>query len=87
MAINIGPGRFALVVLVDGYKGAGQFTTNASVEVNNPDKTQVWQNRADDVVSFTVGADERSGLITANLSNAATPAKKLGISGHWSCQP
>jgi hypothetical protein len=87
MALNIGQQRFALVLLVDNYKGAATFTTNLNVEVNNPDKTRVWQNRAGDAVSFTVGADEKSGLLEATLSNAATPSNKLRISGHWSCQP
>jgi hypothetical protein len=87
MALNIGQQRYALVVLAGGYRGAATFTSNVNVEVHSPDKAKVWQNSASDPVSFTVGSDEQSGLLEATLSNAATPANKLRISGHWSCQP
>src|SRR2546430_1261429 len=50
MALNIGQQRYALVVLVDNYMGAGVFTKNLNVEVNSPDKAKVWQNRSGDVV-------------------------------------
>jgi len=87
MAVSIGGQRYALVVLAQGYKGAAVFTTNLNVEVHSQDQSKVWQNSSSDPVSFTVGADEKSGLIDATLSNAATPSTKLHISGHWSCQP
>ena len=87
MALNIGQQRYALVVLAREYKGAAVFTTNLKVEVHNPEQSKVWQNVPGDPVSFTVGADEKSGLLDATLSNAATPSNKLRISGHWSCQP
>jgi hypothetical protein len=87
MAVNIGPQRYALVVIVTDYKGAAAFTTNLSVEVHSADQAKVWQNAPDDPVSFTVGADQKSGLLDVTLSNAAVTANKLMISGHWSCQP
>jgi hypothetical protein len=86
MAVTIGDQRYALVVLVSDYKGAGVFTSNVSVEVNSPDKTKVWQNGPGDPVSFTVGTEQQSGLLDATLTNAATTSRKLHISGHWSCQ-
>ena len=87
MALDIGGQRYALVVLAKNYKGAAVFTSNVSVEVNNPDSSQVWQNGSDDSVTFTVGPDEKSGLLETTLSNTAVPANKVRISGHWSCQP
>ncbi len=87
MALNINQQRYALVVLLDGYKGAGQFTTNVSVEVNSSDQAKVWQNGPTDPVSLTVGSDEQSGLLDATLTNAATGSSKIRLSGHWSCQP
>jgi hypothetical protein len=87
MALNIAQQRFALIVLVDGYKGAGAFTSNVSVEVNSADKAKVWQNGPGDPVTFTVGSDEQSGLLDATLTNAATGSSKLRISGHWTCHP
>lgn len=87
MAVDIGRQRFALVVLVKGYKGAGVFTSGVNVEVHSADQAKVWQNGPDDAVAFTVGPDEQSGLLDATISNAATPSSKLRISGHWSCQP
>jgi hypothetical protein len=88
MALDIGGQRYALVVLAKNYKGAAVFSnSNVSVEVNNADSSRVWQNGPDDSVTFTVGADENSGLLDATLSNTAVPANKVRISGHWSCQP
>jgi len=87
MALNIGPQRYALIVLVDGYKGAGAFSSNVSVEVNSADKAKVWLSGPSDPVSFTVGSDEQSGLLEATLTNAATGSSKLRISGHWTCHP
>jgi hypothetical protein len=87
MAMILGNQRYALVVLAGGYKGAGVFTSGVNVEFHSADKSTVWQNGPGDVVSFTVGGDETSGLLDATLSNAANPARKLNISGHWSCQP
>jgi hypothetical protein len=87
MALNIDKARYALVVLTKSYKGAGVFTSNVNVEVHSPDLAHVWQNGPGDTVSFTVNSDEQSGLLDANLTNAATPASKLRVTGHWSCQP
>jgi hypothetical protein len=87
MALNIGQQRYALIVLVDGYRGAGVFTGNVSVEVNSSDKAKVWQNGPGDPVSFTVGSDEQSGLLDATVTNAATGSSKVRISGHWTCHP
>ena len=87
MALNIGPQRYALVVIVDPYKGAGQFTSNLKVEVNSADKAKVWHNGPGDPVSLTVASDEQSGLIDATITNAATGSTKLRIAGRWSCQP
>jgi hypothetical protein len=87
MALNIGQQRFALVVVASGYKGAGVFTSNLKIEVNSADQARVWQNGPDDPVSFTVGSTEQTGLLDVILTNAATPANKLRITGHWSCQP
>lgn len=88
MALEIGGQRYALVVLAKNYKGAAVFTnSNVSVEVNNPDSSKVWQNGPDDSITFTVGADEKSGLLDATLSNTAVPTNKVHLSGHWSCQP
>ncbi len=87
MAVTIGGQRYALVILVDNYKGPGTFTSTLNVEVHSPDKGRVWQTRADDHVSLTVGTTEEAGLLDAALSNAATPASKLRINGNWSCHP
>jgi len=87
MAVNVGQQRYALVVVADGYKGAGLMTSRVSVEVNSPDQAKVWQNGPSDQVSFTVTSDERSGLLDVTLTNATTGSSKLRVSGHWSCQP
>ena len=87
MAVNVGQQRYALVVLVDGYKGAAVFTSNLKVEVHSPDKAKVWQNSPSDPVSFTVGSDEQSGLLDATVTNAATGSSKVRIAGHWTCHP
>ena len=87
MALNIDKTRYALVVLTKGYKGPGVFATNVNVEVHSADLAHVWQNGTGDAVSFTVNSDEQSGLLDANLTNAATPASKVHVSGRWSCQP
>jgi hypothetical protein len=87
MALDISKTRYALVVLTKEYKGAGVFTTNVKVEVHSADLAHVWQNGTGDSVSFTVNPDEQSGLLDANLTNAATPASKLHVTGRWSCQP
>jgi hypothetical protein len=87
MAFNISQQRYGLIVLVEGYRGAGTFTGNVKVEVYSADKSRVWQNGPGDPVSFTVGSDEESGLLEATLTNAATGSSKVRISGHWSCHP
>ena len=87
MAVTMAQKRYSLVVLVQVYKGAADFASGVNVEVSSEDLTQVWQNGPGDPVSFTVGPDETTGLLDAVLSNAATPAQKLKVSGHWSCQP
>jgi hypothetical protein len=87
MALNIGQQRYALIVLVDGYKGAGVFTDNVKVEVYTTDKARIWQNGPGDPVTFTVGSDEQSGLLDATLTNAATGSSKVRASGHWTCHP
>ena len=87
MAVTISGQRYALVILVDNYKGPGTFTTNLNVEVHSPDKAKVWQTRADDHISLAVGATEEAGMLDAALSNAATPTSKLKIIGGWSCHP
>jgi hypothetical protein len=38
-------------------------------------------------VTFTVGANQESGLLEAELSNVADTSRKLTIAGHWSCSP
>jgi hypothetical protein len=87
MALNIGQQRYGLIVLVDGYKGAGAFSGNVRVEVYSADKTKAWQNGPADPVSFTVGSDEQSGLLDATLTSAATGSSKVRVSGHWTCHP
>jgi hypothetical protein len=87
MALDIGKLRYALVVLARNYKGAAVFTSGVQVEVNSADQSRVWQNGPGDAVTFTVGSDEKSGLLDATLSNTSTPASKVHVSGHWSCQP
>ena len=87
MVLTVNQQRYALVVLVPGYKGAGTFTSGVQVELSTEDQSKVWQNGSGDSVSFTVGPDETSGLLDAVLSNAKVTANKVDISGHWSCQP
>ena len=87
MAFTAGQRRYALVVLVTGYRGAATFTSGLKVEVSSQDQVQVWQNGPGDQASFTVGVGETSGLISATLSNAAAVGHKLVITGHWSCLP
>lgn len=87
MALTIGKSRYALVVLTKGYKGPGVFTSNVNVEVHSADLAHVWQNGLGDAASFTVSADEKSGLLDAILTNTSTPASKLRVTGRWSCQP
>jgi hypothetical protein len=87
MAFQVGQRRYALFMLVKGYLGAGVFSSGVNVEVSSEDQSQAWQNGTDDRASFTVGPDEQSGLVDAVLSNVATPAQKLNITGRWSCHP
>jgi hypothetical protein len=87
MAVNIGQQRYALVVLIDPYKGAGVFTANLKVEVHSADQAKVWHNGPGDPVSLTVGTDEQSGLLDATITNAATGSSKVRVAGRWSCQP
>lgn len=82
-----GPGDVkVLVVLAPAYHGAGLYSDGVSIQVHNADLSAVWQNRAGDSVSWTVGADEESGKVSASLTNLANVTKKLSIVGTWTCR-
>ena len=87
MAFTLGDQRYVLYLLVKGYKGAAVFTQGVNVEVSTEDQSRAWQNEADDPVTFTVEADQQSGLLEAELTNVADKTKKLDVAGHWSCHP
>ena len=84
---QVGPQVFGLVVTADPYRGPGQYTdSTTSVQVHNLDSTRVWQSGAGDAVAFAVDNDEESGTLDATLTNVATGAGKLKISGRWACK-
>jgi hypothetical protein len=87
MAFTVGGVRYALFMLVKDYRGAGVFTSGTSIEVASEDQAKIWQNESGDPVTFTVGANQESGLLEAELSNVADTSRKLTIAGHWSCSP
>jgi len=87
MAFTVGQQRYALFLLVKDYKGSAVFSDGVNVEVASEDQSQIWQNESGDPVTFTVGADQQSGLLEAELSNVADTTKKLDVAGHWSCHP
>ena len=79
-------GSMALVVLAPSYHGAGQYSDGVSIQVHNADLSAVWQNRTGDAVSWTIGADEESGKVSATLTNLANVTRKLTVVGTWTCR-
>ena len=87
MLFTVGTRRYALYLLVKNYRGSADFNTGVDVEVASEDGSQVWENQPSDPVTFTVGADQESGLLEAELSAVSDTSHKLDVGGHWSCHP
>jgi hypothetical protein len=69
------------------FRGPGTYTeTDAKVEVNNPDKSKVWQSRGADKVTFTMDRSQQAGTVDAILTNAQTGQSGLHITGDWHCK-
>ena len=69
------------------FRGPGTYTaTDASVEVNSPDKSKVWQSRGADKVTLTMDRTQQAGTVDATLTNATTGKDGLKVNGGWNCR-
>jgi hypothetical protein len=69
------------------FRGPGTYAaTDASVEVNSADKSQVWQSRSGDKVTLTMDRTQQAGTVDAALTNATTGKPGLQVTGVWNCR-
>lgn len=69
------------------FRGPGTYAAiDASVEVNSPDKSKVWQSRGADKVTITMDRTQQSGTVDAALTNAITGKPGLQVIGAWNCR-
>jgi hypothetical protein len=69
------------------FRGPGTYAaTDASVEVNSADKSQVWQSRSGDKVTLTMDRSQQAGSVDAALTNATTGKPGLQVTGVWHCR-
>lgn len=80
--------RYAFVMLLPQYQGPITYheTDGVTLELHSGDLQRVWQTQPGDPSTVTVAADEASGTIQAQLSSAADPAKKVAVSGIYTCR-
>ena len=72
---------------ITSFRGPGSYAAaDASVEVNNPDKSKVWQSRDKDTVTFTMDRSQQSGTVEAALTNANSGNSTLHVTGTWNCR-
>jgi hypothetical protein len=76
-----------LALIVYHYNGPGVYTgTAVRVIIQSPQTNpENWANVAEDQVTLTVNADEKSGTVDARLSPFNPNAAPVTVTGSWSC--
>lgn len=79
------PMQFGLLVLQ--YHGPGLYTgTAVRVFIQSPQTNpENWANSAQDQVTLTVNADEKSGAVDARLTPFNPSLAPVTVTGSWSC--
>lgn len=76
-----------LGLIVSQYHGPGVYTgTAVRVFIQSPQTNpENWANVAEDQVTLTVNADQKSGAVDAHLSPFNPNADPVTVTGSWSC--
>lgn len=84
---DVGGKTFGVIFTISGYRGPGLYREGAgTVQVHSVGGDHDWQSRAGDALTVTVGNDEESGTVDANLTNLADGRSKLHLTGSWTCR-
>jgi hypothetical protein len=74
------------------FRGPGPYSVpSVTVVVQSPgdptNLTKTWSSQGgDNKVTFSMGRDQQSGTVTADLTNAQTGKPTLHVTGEWHCR-
>jgi len=79
---------WGVVFVIDNFRGPGTYVNgDVTVQLHNPESTQVWQSRGADKITLTVERSQQAGTVDAQLTNATSGKNGVErISGRWNCR-